>query len=227
MMEVRTVGEKLTTYQTQPRQQAYSSSKPPQPPSSSSPPPTALRPPIIRLHCRPNGDPIVQHDRDSGLRLKDYLPTGTSRARFCLGITYDHIDDYLYSIAPARDRLLEKMEEYAETNNVPIIGPLVGRFLYNLAKTSHSKRVLEIGAAIGYSGIWLGRAVASEKGSVTTIELDPRRAELAEKNISEAGLSRTIKVTRGDALEVIPKLKDEYDLIFLDSDKEIYSEAFK
>jgi len=161
------------------------------------------------------------------LRLKDYLPTGTSRARFCLGITYDHIDDYLYSIAPARDRLLEKMEEYAETNNVPIIGPLVGRFLYNLAKTSHSKRVLEIGAAIGYSGIWLGRAVASEKGSVTTIELDPRRAELAEKNISEAGLSRTIKVTRGDALEVIPKLKDEYDLIFLDSDKEIYSEAFK
>ena len=161
------------------------------------------------------------------MRLKDYLPTGPLRARFRLGITYDHIDDYLYSIAPARDRLLEKMEEYAETNNVPIIGPIVGRFLYNLAKASRSKRILEIGAAIGYSGIWLGRAVASEKGSVTTIELDTSRAYLAEKNIKEAKLSGTIKVVRGDALEIIPKLREKYDLIFLDSDKEIYPEAFK
>ncbi len=144
-----------------------------------------------------------------------------------MGITYDHIDDYLYSIAPPRDRVLEKMEEYAETNNVPIIGPLVGRFLYNLAKASRSKRVLEIGAAIGYSAIWLGRAVVSEKGVVTTVERDPGRADLAEKNINEAGLGRTVKVVRGDALEVIPKLRDEYDLVFLDSDKEIYPEAFK
>ncbi len=144
-----------------------------------------------------------------------------------MGITYDHIDDYLYKIAPARDRLLVKMEEYADTNNIPIIGPLVGRFLYNLARASHSKRVLEIGAAIGYSGIWLGRAVVAEKGSVTTIELDPARADLAEKNIKGAGLSRTIKVVRGDALKVIPKLKDEFDFVFLDSDKEVYLEAFK
>src|SRR5215831_13481992 len=102
------------------------------------------------------------------------------------GITYDYIDDYLYHLAQPRDRLMEKMEEYADTNNVPIIGPLVGRFLYNLAKSSQSKKVLEIGAAIGYSGIWLGRAVAARKGTVTTIDMDPKRADIAEKNIKEA-----------------------------------------
>ena len=143
------------------------------------------------------------------------------------GITYDYIDDYLYHLAQPRDRLIEKIEEYADTNNVPIIGPLVGRFLYNLAKSSQSKRILEIGTAIGYSGIWLARAAASQKGTVTTIELDPKRADEAEKNIKEAKLDHTIKVVRGDALKVLPTLKDEYDLIFLDSDKEIYPAAFK
>src|SRR5207237_8629217 len=55
-----------------------------------------------------------------------------------VSITYDYIDDYLYRIAAPRDPLLEKMEEYADSNAVPIIGPLVGRLLYNLAKTSQS-----------------------------------------------------------------------------------------
>jgi predicted O-methyltransferase YrrM len=144
-----------------------------------------------------------------------------------MGITYDHIDDYLYRLAQPRDKLLEKMEEYADSNNVPIIGPLVGRFLYNLAKSSHSKRVLEIGCAIGYSGIWLGRAIETHKGTVTTIELDPKRADIAEKNIKEAKLDKVIKVVRGDAIKVLPTLKDQYDFIFLDSDKEIYPAAFK
>jgi predicted O-methyltransferase YrrM len=80
-----------------------------------------------------------------------------------MSITYDYIDDYLYRIAQPRDPLLERMEEYAETNNVPIIGPLVGRLLYNLARTSQSKKILEIGTAIGYSGIWLARAITPLK----------------------------------------------------------------
>ncbi len=144
-----------------------------------------------------------------------------------MGITYDHIDDYLYHLAQPRDSLMEKMEETAESRGIPIIGPLVGRFLYNLAKSSQSKKILEIGTAIGYSGIWLGRAVSQRKGSVTTIEMDPARADEAEKNIKEAKLEHVIKVVRGDALKVLPTLKDQYDFIFLDSDKEIYTTAFK
>ena len=144
-----------------------------------------------------------------------------------MSITYDYIDDYLYRIAAPRDTLLEKMEEYADSHAVPIIGPLVGRLLYNLAKASQSKRILEIGTAIGYSGIWLGRAVAPLKGSLTTIDMDPERVKIAKKNISEAGLERTVKVIEGNALKVLPTLKEEFDMIFLDSDKDVYPDAFK
>ncbi len=144
-----------------------------------------------------------------------------------MAITYDYIDDYLYRVAPSRDPLLERMEEYAESHAVPIIGPLVGRLLYNLARASRSRRVLEIGAAIGYSGIWLARAIAPGKGSLTTMDKDPDRVKIARKNIAEAGLGKTVKVIEGDALEILPTLKEEYDLIFLDSDKNVYPDAFK
>ena len=144
-----------------------------------------------------------------------------------MAITYDYIDDYLYRIAQPRDHLLQKMEEEADTGAVPIIGPLVGRFLYNLARSARAKNVLEIGTAIGYSGIWLARAVAPLKGSVTTIDKDPERVKTANHNISEAKLEKTIKVLEGDALEVLPKLREEYDFVFLDTDKSIYLDAFK
>ena len=143
-----------------------------------------------------------------------------------MSITYDYIDDYLYRIAAPRDALLGKMEDYADSHAVPIIGPLVGRLLYNLAKASQSRRILEIGTAIGYSGIWLGRAVAPLKGSVTTIDMDPERVKIAKKNISEAGLEGAVKVIEGNALKVLPTLKEEFDMIFLDSDKDVYPDAF-
>jgi caffeoyl-CoA O-methyltransferase len=144
-----------------------------------------------------------------------------------VSITYDYIDDYLYRIAAPRDQLLEKMEEYADSHAIPIIGPLVGRLLYNLAKASQSRKILEIGTAIGYSGIWLARAVSPLKGSVTTIDMDPERVKIAKKNLSEAGLERMVKVIEGNALKVLPTLKEEFDMIFLDSDKDVYPDAFK
>jgi len=144
-----------------------------------------------------------------------------------MSITYDYIDDYLYRIAAPRDTLLERMEEYADSHAIPIIGPLVGRLLYNLAKASQSRKILEIGTAIGYSGIWLARAVAPQKGSVTTIDMDPERVKIAKKNISEAGLERIVRVIEGNALKVLPTLKEEFDMIFLDSDKDVYPDAFK
>jgi caffeoyl-CoA O-methyltransferase len=144
-----------------------------------------------------------------------------------MSITYDYIDDYLYRIAAPRDTLLERMEEYADSHAVPIIGPLVGRLLYNLAKASQSRKILEIGTAIGYSGIWLARAVAPQKGNVTTIDMDAERVKIAKKNISEAGLERTVRVIEGNALKILPTLKEEFDMIFLDSDKDVYPDAFK
>src|SRR5438477_9080376 len=127
-------------------------------------------------------------------------------------MTYDYIDDYLYRIAQPRDLLLQKMDEEADTGAVPIIGPLVGRLLYNLARSSQSKNVPEIGTAIRHAEIWLERAVAPLKGSVTTIDKDPERVKRTEKNITEAKLQKVIKVLKGDALRILPTLKHDYDL---------------
>src|SRR2546427_1212600 len=119
------------------------------------------------------------------------------------------------------------MEEYADSHSVPIIGPLVGRLLYNLAKSSQSRKVLEIGTAIGYSGIWLARAVAPLKGNVTTIDMDPERVKIAKKNISEAGLGSTGRGIKGNAVKNLPTLKKKVEKIFFNFDKEVLSEAFK
>src|SRR2546428_12093297 len=113
------------------------------------------------------------------------------------------------------------MDEYADSHSVPIIGPLVCRLLYNLAKSSQSRKVLEIGTAIGYSGIWLARAVAPLKGNVTTIDMDPERVKIAKKNISEAGLERTGGGIEGKALKKLPTLEKKIDMIFLDFDKDV------
>src|SRR5436853_7823720 len=105
------------------------------------------------------------------------------------------------------------MEEEAESGAVPIIGPLVGRLLYNLARSSQSKNVHEIGTAIGYSGIWLGRAVAPLRGSVATRDKDAERGKRGEKNIAQAKLQKVITVLKGDALHILPTRKAQDHLV--------------
>jgi predicted O-methyltransferase YrrM len=99
---------------------------------------------------------------------------------------------------------------------------MVGRLLHILASASKAKHVLEIGTAIGYSAIWFGLAVKRNKGKVVTIEIDSGVAKEAMKNIRRAGLAKTIEVIIGDSLQVIPKLKGKFDIIFIDDTKENY-----
>jgi predicted O-methyltransferase YrrM len=137
-------------------------------------------------------------------------------------ITNERIEQYIYNLLPKSPSILSELEQVAKTRHVPIVGPLVGRFLYMLARTSRAKRVLEIGTAIGYSAIWFGLAVKQQKGTVITIEIDEDTASKARKNIAKAGLQRTIKVINGNGIQVIPKLKGKFDIIFIDDSKENY-----
>jgi len=137
-------------------------------------------------------------------------------------ITNEQIERYIYDLLPKSPNLLLELEQIAKERHVPIVGPLVGRFLHILARASRAKRVLEIGTAIGYSAIWFGLAVKQHKGSVITIEIDEDTANEARKNVKRAGLQRTIKVINGNGIEVIPKLKGKFDIIFIDDSKENY-----
>jgi predicted O-methyltransferase YrrM len=101
-----------------------------------------------------------------------------------------------------------------------------GRFLRVLVATRGAKSILEIGAASGYSGIWLGLGARETGGRVVAIEYDPQRAREAAENIRKAGLDDVVRVVRGDAFAEIPKLTGAFDVVFLDAWKPDYKKFF-
>jgi predicted O-methyltransferase YrrM len=101
-----------------------------------------------------------------------------------------------------------------------------GRFLRVLVGATNAKNVLEIGAASGYSAIWIGLGLRQTGGKLTTIEFDPARAKEAAANVQRAGLSDIVKVVHGDAFKEIPKVAGSFDLVFLDAWKPDYKRFF-
>ena len=101
-----------------------------------------------------------------------------------------------------------------------------GRFLRVLVATRGAKSILEIGAASGYSGIWLGLGARETGGRVVAIEYDPQRAKEAVENVRKAGLSSVVRVVQGDAFKEIPKLEGTFDMVFLDAWKPDYKKFF-
>ncbi len=101
-----------------------------------------------------------------------------------------------------------------------------GRFLRVLVATRGAKSILELGAASGYSGIWLGLGARETGGRVVAIEYDRKRAAEAAANLEQAGLHDVVRVVSGDAFKEIPKLQGTFDLVFLDAWKPDYKKFF-
>jgi caffeoyl-CoA O-methyltransferase len=123
------------------------------------------------------------------------------------------------------DPLLQRLESEAATENIPIVGPVVGELLFILARTSGARSILELGTAAGYSAIFLARACARNDGVLTTLELDPAFAARARKNLELAGLADRAKVVCGDALAELSRMQGGFDLIFMDIEKADYARA--
>lgn len=102
-----------------------------------------------------------------------------------------------------------------------------GRFLRVLVGAIGAKQVLEIGAASGYSAIWIGMGLRQTGGKLVTIEYDPVRAREAAANIQRAGLSDIVQVIAGDAFKEVPKVQGQFDLVFLDAWKPDYKKFFE
>jgi caffeoyl-CoA O-methyltransferase len=142
------------------------------------------------------------------------------------GITVPAVEDYLYSLLPPRDKVLTEIEGEAAKRKIPIVGPAVGRILYQLALMNGAKTVFEMGSAIGYSTIWWARAVG-ENGRVIYTDGDRKKAEEARRYFDRAGVSQRITLKTGDALELLSEDKQQFDIIFNDVDKEDYPRVFK
>ncbi len=113
------------------------------------------------------------------------------------------------------------LREIEASNNHYIIGPKRGHILVRIASEFHPQRILEIGTNVGYSTILIGKELP-KRTRITTIEINPEYAKQAKDNIKRANLEPTIKVLVGNALEIIPTLKEEYDFVFIDALKTQY-----
>ncbi|MDO4265971.1 MAG: O-methyltransferase [Eubacteriales bacterium] len=147
----------------------------------------------------------------------------------------DRIADYLSSLEPETDELLDEMRTFAVTHDVPIVRLETESFLRTMVHLTHPKRILEIGTAIAYSTIVMAREALSLNGQafVLTIESWERRIPLAQENIRRAGLSDHVELVHADAGAVLREqalrkkagdLPEEagYDLVFLDAAKGQY-----
>ncbi|MDP9267839.1 MAG: O-methyltransferase [Acidobacteriota bacterium] len=142
-------------------------------------------------------------------------------------ITGEKVEQYLYQILPERDEVLRAMEEQAKQRDIPIVGPAVGRLLYQLARMVNAKTVFEAGSAIGYSTIWWARAVG-EGGRVVYTDSDKKNADEARGYFERAGVADRVDIRIGDALEILSEQRPaSYDVIFNDVDKEDYPRVFK
>src|SRR5262245_56196180 len=103
-------------------------------------------------------------------------------------IVPDAVEHYLASLNRQSDAVLIDMARDGAGQKLPLIDAEVGALLRVQAAAIGATRILEIGTAIGYSGIWLARALPAD-GMLITMEIDPKRAEQARKNFVRAGLA--------------------------------------
>ena len=129
--------------------------------------------------------------------------------------------EYLEKLHPQNTGLLAEMECYANEYRVPIADREVALFLEITARAIKARRVLECGMAIGYSVIHLLRGMP-EDGLVITIDPSDEMIKAAEEYLSRAGLRERAQIEKGYALEVIARLNEVFDLIFIDAVKEEY-----
>jgi predicted O-methyltransferase YrrM len=131
--------------------------------------------------------------------------------------------EYLERLLPPNSGIVAEMEADAEKNGVPIADREVALFLEITARAMNARRVLEIGMAIGYAVVHLAQAMLDD-GLIVTIEPNDEMIRRAEDYLTRAGVRERVRIERGKALEVIPRLEETFDLIYLDALKEEYSE---
>jgi len=134
------------------------------------------------------------------------------------------VDKYLTATLVPADPSLEAALHSSITAGLPQhqVSPLQGKFLMLLAQAVRAENILEIGTLGGYSTIWLARALP-HNGRLITLEIDPHYAEVAERNLVNAGVSSLVDIRVGPALDSLAALSEErrppFDLVFLDADK--------
>jgi predicted O-methyltransferase YrrM len=137
-------------------------------------------------------------------------------------IVPEAVERYLAGLNRGGDPLLAEIARTGVEREFPLVDAEVGALLRVLATAIGAQKILEIGTAVGYSGIWLAGALPGD-GMLMTMEMDAGRAKEAQANFDRAGLTQRVSVMLGDAQRLIAKVAGPFDLIFQDGDKKMYT----
>jgi caffeoyl-CoA O-methyltransferase len=121
-------------------------------------------------------------------------------------------------------RFLDEHRRSWRDANVPLSD---GQVLYDLVVENGYTRALEIGTSTGHSAIWIAWALSKTGGKLITVEIDEGRYRQALANFEEAGLSEFIDARLADAHDLVPALPGPFDFVFLDADKNWYTQYFR
>lgn len=136
-------------------------------------------------------------------------------------IVNERITAYLHSLDRGNGELLDSIEKEAEKDFVPIIRKETAALLKTLVAAARPRAILEVGTAVGYSALLMGR-VMPEDCHITTIEKYEKRIPIARENFRRAGMEGKITLLEGDAEEILGGLSGSYDFIFMDAAKGQY-----
>jgi len=141
-------------------------------------------------------------------------------------LQYEDVVQYVAGLVGQGDPLQTwvhtKSEELREHGVFPIDSTR-GRFLELVARIKSPRRVLEVGSGAGYSALWFMKGMG-KKGTLDAIEIDPHVVKQLEEVIQKAGLRKRIRIHQGSALETLRRLKGPYDIIFIDAEKDEYTQ---
>ena len=116
---------------------------------------------------------------------------------------------------------LKIVKEKALENHIPIIMDDTLEKIEEILKEEKPKRILEIGTAVGYSATMFAK-YTDENCIIDTIEIDEERAKEAKENIEKIGVADRINIMVGNAVDILPTISQEYDIVFIDAAKGKY-----
>ena len=141
-------------------------------------------------------------------------------------MVHAEITRYLEDLHPSNDPILKEMERLAGRLNFPIVGPLVGRLLYQLARMTRASTVFEMGSGFGYSAYWFARALPPS-GYIYHTDTSTEHSRQAHDFLRRGHLLNKVRFLVGNALELVEQTRGHFDIIFIDIEKEDYPKAYE
>lgn len=141
-------------------------------------------------------------------------------------ILSDKAEQFVRAVGPSPTELQAEMDEYADTEGFPHVGPAVGGWLTLLARLADAERVFEFGSGYGYSASWWARALP-EDGEIVLTEIDEEELELARRYATRGGFEQQATFEHGDAMKTIEQYAGPFDAALIDHQKHRYEAAFE